>query len=82
MISHRETFSNVERRTRETDKFFSNKRERVMAMTVQDEKRILDIIDDEAHISTRNLSPQTGISQASVHRFIRRNILHSCIQKV
>ncbi|KAJ8957386.1 hypothetical protein NQ318_004866, partial [Aromia moschata] len=47
-----------------------------------DEELILNTIEDEPHISTRNLSRQTGISQTSVHRVIRRNLLHRYIQKV
>ncbi|KAJ8958752.1 hypothetical protein NQ318_016480 [Aromia moschata] len=42
----------------------------------QDEELILNTIEDEPHISTRNLSRQTGISQTSVLRVIRRNLLH------
>lgn len=45
-------------------------------MSVQNEERILGICDDEAHISSRHVSQRTGISQASVHCVIRRNLLH------
>ncbi|KAJ8934572.1 hypothetical protein NQ318_017271 [Aromia moschata] len=81
---HRETtFSNVERQARETGKFFSSTQERVIAIRAQDEELILNTIEDEPHISTRNVSRQTGISQTSVHRVIRRNLLHLYhIQKV
>lgn len=83
VIPHRETFANVERRARETGKFFSNTRERVIAIRAQDEELILNRIEDDPHISTRNLSRQTGISQTSVHRVIKRNLLHPYhIQKV
>ncbi|KAJ8945337.1 hypothetical protein NQ318_009732 [Aromia moschata] len=58
-------------------------RERAIAIRAQDEELILNTIEDEPHISTRNLSRQTGISQTSVHRVIRRNLLHPYhIQKV
>ncbi|KAJ8935828.1 hypothetical protein NQ318_008725 [Aromia moschata] len=76
VIPHREKFSNVERRARETGKFFSSTRERAIANRAQDKELILNTIEDEPHISTRNLSRQTGISQTSVHRVIRRNLLH------
>ncbi|KAJ8947963.1 hypothetical protein NQ318_021061 [Aromia moschata] len=58
-------------------------RERAIAIRAQDEELILNTIEDEPHIITRNLSRQTGISQISVHRVIRRNLPHPYhIQKV
>ncbi|KAJ8946258.1 hypothetical protein NQ318_004627, partial [Aromia moschata] len=58
-------------------------RERAIAIRAQDEELILNTIEDEPHISTRNLSRQSGISQTSVHRVIRRNLPHPYhIQKV
>lgn len=47
-----------------------NKREHTIALSVQDQERILDIIDDEPHISTTNVFRQTTIWQSSVHRVI------------
>lgn len=83
VIPHRETFANVERRARETGKFFSNTRERAIEMRAQDEEVVLNIVEDDPHISTRNLSRQTGISRTSVHRVIKRNLLYPYhIQKV
>lgn len=83
IIPHRETFSNVERRARETGKFLNNTRERAVALRPQVEVAILNAIQDDPHISTRNLSRQIGISQSSVHRVIRRNLLHPYhVQKV
>ena len=76
VIPHRETFSNVERRARETGKFSTCTRERAIAIRDQDEERILNTVEDEPRISTRNVSRQTGISKSSIHRVLKRNLLH------
>ncbi|KAJ8962771.1 hypothetical protein NQ318_001170 [Aromia moschata] len=74
VIPHRETFSNVETRARETSKFFISTRERAIATKAQDEEPILNTIEDEPHINIRNLSRQTGILQNSVHQKILRHV--------
>lgn len=77
VIPNRQTFANVERKARETGSLCQRiNGGRIYAVNARNEERILRHIENEPQTSTRRISRQFNIPQSTVHRVIRRNMLH------